>query len=211
MFHKRIINSTLLLILVVTLGFQNNILIPVTYFLDDIGHVQQFRRTQAFSEFIDALSVDGRASLKGIYVADKLQLPITYQPSGNPGFVTTAPDSVTLFSTASNYGSIGLIAHNHLAGREFFEVEMNDEIYLIYGNGDVQKYVVSEIREYQALSPTSPYSSFINLADTGRTITYRDLFFDTYGIGNRLVLQTCISRNNFDSWGRLFIIATPVN
>jgi hypothetical protein len=116
-----------------------------------------------------------------------------------------------LFSTASNYGSIGLIAHNHLAGREFFEVEMNDEIYLIYGNGDVQRYVVSEIREYQALSPTSPYSSFINLAYTDRTISYRDLFFDTYGIGNRLVLQTCISRNNYDSWGRLFIIATPVN
>jgi hypothetical protein len=183
----------------------------VTYLLDDSGHVEQFRRAQALSEFIHAMSADGRASLKGVYVADKFQLPVTYQPSGNPGFVTTSPDSVTLFSTASNYGSIGLIAHNHLAGNEFFEVDVNDEICLVYGDGSVQRYVVSEIREYQALSPTSPYSSFVNLADTKHTVSYRDLFFDTYGVGDRLVLQTCIANGYYDSWGRLFIIAIPID
>lgn len=211
MFHNRIKKLILLLILVAALGFKNNILIPVTYYLDDIGHIEQFRRAQTLTEFVASMSADGRASLKGVYVADKFQLPVAYQPSGNPGYVTSAPDTVTYFSTASSYGSIGLIAHNHLAGSEFFEVKVNDEICLVYGNGSIQRYVVTEIREYQALSPTSPYSSFINLADTGRTVSYRDLFFDTYGVGGRLVMQTCIANGNYDSWGRLFIIAIPVD
>ncbi|MFO7670242.1 MAG: hypothetical protein R6W31_11330 [Bacteroidales bacterium] len=150
-------------------------------------------------------------SLQGIYIEDKFQLPVTYQPAGNPGFVTSSAESVTLFSSAGNYGSIGLIAHNHLAGREFFEINKYDEIYLVYGDGQIEKFIVTEIREYQALSPNSPYSSFINLSYPDTSISYRDLFYDTYGISDRLILQTCISRDNHDSWGRLFVIATPVS
>jgi hypothetical protein len=36
-----------------------------------------------------------------------------------------------------------------------------------------------------------------------------DLFTQTYGVRNSLVLQTCITLNGLDTWGRLFILATP--
>lgn len=211
MFFNRLKFFIQLLVLVAVIGFQNQVSIPVTYLLDDAGRFEQLRVDRELTRFIISITGDGRSALKGIYIANKFQLPVTYQPSGNPGFVSSTPDVVTFFSTASNYGSIGLIAHNNLAGIEFFEIDLNDEISLVYGDGAVRRYVVSDVREYQALSPTSPYSSFVNLADPGHTISYRDLFFDTYGIGDRLVLQTCIANGNYDSWGRLFIIATPID
>jgi len=139
-------------------------------------------------------------------------MPITPQPANNPGFVTNSADTITNFSIAKKYGSIGLIAHNHLAGEAFFELEPGDEISLVYGNGQIEKFVVTEIRAFRALSPTSPYSSFIDLANPGaESISYQELFDDTYGIRDRLVLQTCISKGNLDSWGRLFVIASPVD
>lgn len=184
----------------------NNILVPVTGIPVKFGGEKEFRSAQAVAAETNSNSF----AIKGISSRSKFNLSVTYQPAGSPGFVTTSPEAVTFFSTAVNYGSIGIIAHNYLAGSEFFELRPSNIINLSFADGHVETYIVNEVREYQALTPTSPYSSFINLANPSEIISYRDLFFETYGVNNRLVLQTCISKNNDDSWGRLFIIATPI-
>lgn len=183
-------------------------LIPVTKaILSDSVSLLSVESDHALSSFIYKIYNSNVYSLRGMYVEHVLELPIVQQPASNPGFVSTAVDTITQFGMASNYGSIGLLAHNNLAGREFFKISTDDTIVLVYGDGHLESYDVTEIREYQALSPSSPYSSFVNLANPGYTITYEDLFYDTYGIGDRVVLQTCIEQNGIDSWGRLFIIA----
>lgn len=149
----------------------------------------------------------GDPGLQGVYVKNTMQLSVVDQPADMPGFVSSSPDVVTDFAQARLYGSIGLLAHNNLAGEVFNELDEGEEIVLVYGNGKVEKYVVSEIREFQATEPLSPYSSFINLTDPNAILTNEELFFDTYGVAGRLILQTCISKSNDDSWGRLFIIA----
>lgn len=144
----------------------------------------------------------------GIYVEGVLALPVVPQPSGQPAYVSTVPETVTQFSAASNFGSLGFLAHNTLAGAHFFDLRVGDIIVLVYGDGHTRSYQVTSLRRFQATNPTSPYSNFIDL-DQGSTLTYSDLFYQTYGVAGQLVMQTCIAAEGNDSWGRLFVLAMP--
>jgi hypothetical protein len=71
---------------------------------------------------------------------------------------------------------------------------------------------VKQILHYQALSPSSPYSDFLDLDDpNGTRISVETLFYKVYTQNGTLVLQTCIEANGNSSWGRLFVIAVPEN
>lgn len=163
------------------------------------------------SEFSTSVHNSNSTQLTGIYVAGVMALPVVQQPAGQAGFVSTIPETITQFAAASRYNSTGLLAHNTLAGRYFSNLSNGSIIALVYGDGHTQYFRVSEVKQFQALSPTSIYSQFINLAQPGITLTSTDLFRQTYGRGNVLVLQTCIANGNDASWGRLFVIAEPVN
>ena len=132
---------------------------------------------------------------------------VVQQSSNN--YVSTSSGTVTQFGLANQFGSIGLLAHNYLSGSSFSKLGSGTEIVLVYGDGSTKKYQVSAVKKYQALSPTDPYSDFVNVDNSDSTLTSSDVFNETYGTGG-LVLQTCISKNGNSSWGRLFVIASPV-
>ena len=180
---------------------------PVSLALADT----QSNQTQLLSLNSFAASVQNSNShqITGIYVQDVMAFPIVQQPSGQAGYVSTQNSTVTQFGLASDYGSIGLLAHNYLAGAQFSNIMNGSIISLVYGNGHVEYYKVTKVKQYQALSPNSVYSQFVNLAQPDVTLSSTDLFYQTYGLGNVLVLQTCIFANSDPSWGRLFIIAEP--
>lgn len=152
---------------------------------------------------------DGSAMITGVYVSDHFAYPVLQQPSNNAGYISTEDDVVTQFQMANQFGSIGMIAHNYLAGFEFFNLNIGDEIDVVYGNGTTETYVIVDLRSYQALSPYSPYSSFVNLASPSTTLSVSQVFYETYGVAGRLIMQTCIEASGIDSWGRLFVIALP--
>jgi hypothetical protein len=153
--------------------------------------------------------VDSNSSISSIKT-DDFSYAVVQQPSGYAAYVSTDVDKVTQFGMASSYGSIGMIAHNNLAGARFSLLQVGDTITLVYGDGSARKFTVTQIKQYQALSPTSPYSEFVSLSDSS-TITATQLFMDTYGQSGHLVLQTCIAKDGVSSWGRLFIIASPAS
>lgn len=137
-------------------------------------------------------------------------LPIVQQPHGYSGYVSSIQDYVTDFQTAATFGTVGLLAHNYLAGRYFFQILPGQEIALVYSDQRTEKFVVTEIQQYQALEPDSPFSTFIDLA-TGKYLTASQLFKKIYrDQSGYLILQTCISTQQSASWGRLFVIAEPV-
>ncbi len=186
-------------------------LIPVTKaVLEDSPSLVVEASDASLTSFISNVYDSNGSVVRGIYIKDVLQLPVVQQPASNPGFVSSANNTVTQFYTASYYGSIGLLAHNTLAGSYFFLVDFDDPIYVVYGDGHLETYKVIDIRYYQALSPNSPYSSFVNLANPVQTIGYEQLFYETYGVSGRLVMQTCVEKEGLDSWGRLFIIAEKI-
>lgn len=161
-----------------------------------------------FSSFVENIK-DGNAEvLKGVYVPEVLSLPVIQQPVGNPGFVSQYPGVVTQFSMAAEVGNVGLLAHNHLAGKSFMDLSIGDEVRLVYGDGKIEYFIVTDLLEYQALQPYSPYSEFRDL-ETSRTITATELFGKVYRGDRHVTFQVCIEENGIDAWGRLFVIAQP--
>lgn len=159
--------------------------------------------------FISSLK-GGSKNLSGVFVPGLFAYQITQQPASDAGFVSAQPDLLTQFRMASQYNTIGLLAHDYLAGSAFMQMKVGQDIVLIFGNGELKYYQIYEIQQFQALTPSSPYSSFIDLS-TLKSLSAEQLFYQTYGLGGRLIFQTCISKNNISSWGRLFILAKPVN
>ena len=146
----------------------------------------------------------------GMIVPKLFTLPIAQQPVGRPDYVSNEPEVVTEFSLTKQFGSTGLLAHNHLAGSNFSELKEDDLIVLVTANKEYKLYKVEKILSYQALSPNSPYSNFVDLNDSSRILSAVDLFMEVYTEEGSLVIQTCISQGNEPSWGRLFVQAFPV-
>jgi hypothetical protein len=148
--------------------------------------------------------------VRGVFVPDMLSLPVERQPSGYPGYISGEDGVATQFGMAETYGSIGLLAHNYLAGSRFFNLEEGQEVYLVYGDREVRRFVVTEIHRYRAGQPNSPYSDFYDLDDGEAKYTAREVFHMMYNRDGDLVFQTCIAGDGISTWGRLFVIARPV-
>ena len=161
-----------------------------------------------FAEFTKSVQSSESSALRGVYVPDVLALPIIQQPAGNAGYVSSKLGEVTQFGMAAQFGNVGLLAHNHLSGSSFSQLAVGQEVRLVYGNGTVEYFVIAQILQFQALEPTSPYSSFRDLTNT-ETLTAEQLFNKVYRGDRHVTFQTCIANAESLSWGRLFVVAAP--
>ena len=165
-------------------------------------------RLPDFTVFSQAVQNGKADALRGVYVPNVMALPIVQQPSGNAGFVSDNDTQATQFAMASQFGNVGLLAHNYLSGKSFSQIAVGQEVRLVYGDGRVEYFIVTEILQYQALEPNSPWSSFRNLNDN--TILNAEQMFKRVYAGDRHVtFQTCIQAEGISSWGRLFVVAVP--
>jgi hypothetical protein len=163
----------------------------------------------AFSDFVKSVKNGEANTVRGVYVEGSLAFPVIQQPVDNGGYVSKDANVVTQYRAAARYGTIGLLAHNYLAGANFESLAVGKKVQIVYGNGRIDTYEITSIYRYQALQPNSGSSPFVNLAD-GKTYTAWDVFQLVYTGGDHITFQTCIESNGVSSWGRLFIIATTV-
>lgn len=163
----------------------------------------------ALNDFVASVSTGTASQVTGIYVDNVLALNVGQQPSGNPGYISGNMGEATQFSLASDYGSLGFLAHNYLSGADFFNLSIGQTITLVYGDGSTENYRIDQIRSFEALQPNSPQSEFVDL-DFGDKLSAAELFYSMYDNDNTVVLQTCIANNGISTWGRVFIIAVPV-
>ncbi len=160
-------------------------------------------------DFAASLNPAQNGQITGLYVENKLAYPVMQQPAGDAGFVSSQPDTLTEFALARPFGGRGILAHNHLAGAVFEQLTVGDVLVVILSGGQTQYYQINAVQRFQALTPTSPQSNFRSLSD-GSLLTSSQLFHQTYGAGSGLVLQTCIAQGSELSWGRLFLLASPI-
>jgi hypothetical protein len=163
-----------------------------------------------FDTFVNSVKNGRSDQVTGVYVENRLSLRVVQQPANDAAFVATIDGTATQFLMAFQVaGNIGLLAHNYLAGRLFFDLQTGDIVQLIYGDGNVSEFEITTIYQYQALNPSSPYSNFLDIQN-GETLSANDLFYRVYGGDFHLTFQTCIAQDNNDSWGRMFVIALPL-
>jgi hypothetical protein len=163
----------------------------------------------SFESFAASVSNGNANQITGVYVQDVLAFGVTGQ-NGNAAFVSNDPSVVTQFGMAAEYGSTAFLAHNYLAGAAFFNLSEGNVVTLVYGDGSTAEFQIQSIRRFQALSPDSTQSSFVDL-DSDQKLSASDLFYSMYNGDNSLVLQTCIANEGISTWGRMFVIAVPLS
>jgi hypothetical protein len=169
----------------------------------------QAEAAAAFNAFIASVANGEASQVTGIYVDGVLANAVVGQPNSNPAYVSEAANVVTHFEMAAQYGSQAFLAHNFLAGASFSQISVGQIITLVYGDGSTANFQIQTILRYQALSPTSTLSRFVDLGN-GSELSASELFYAVYNSENPVVLQTCIENEGNSSWGRLFVQATPI-
>ena len=153
--------------------------------------------------------MNGQANvLQGVYVPGVLALTIEQQPESDPGYISTRLGVATQFRLASSFGVKGLLAHNFASGADFFNLTADQEVYLVYGDGTVNTYAVTQNYRFQALDPNSPSSQFVNLEDN-TLLSAADVFVLVYTGDDHVTFQTCINNDGLSTWGRLFVMGMP--
>lgn len=192
----------------VNLKFILTFVMAMVIFLANVTPAQAKGNIPTLSSFIESVK-DGNAKvLRGVYIQGVMAYPIVQQPSGQPGYVSNDSKAITQFNMATEAGNVGLLAHNYLAGSNFSQLAPGQQVDLVYGDGKVESFIVTQVLKYQALDPNSPSSKFKSL-DGEITLTAEELFRQVYRGERHITFQTCIEANGSFSWGRLFIIATP--
>jgi hypothetical protein len=197
--NATVLNASLLLVFILSLFFH-----PIPALA--MGNAEN--ALPNFADFVRTVENGKEDVLRGVYVSPVLALPVVQQPSGSPGYVSSYDGQVTQFSMAAQYGNVGLLAHNHLAGKSCSGLAPGQEVRLVYGDGKVAYFIITEVLRYQALQPTSPYSSFRNL-EKDEVLSAEQMFRRVYLGDRHVTFQTCIEANGNLSWGRLFVVAVP--
>lgn len=179
----------------------------ITATAETLRHEENMR---IFDQFISDLKTGESDRIVGVWIENVLGIRVVYQPTGNPGFVSSVDEMATYFMMVwQKSGNHGLLAHNYLAGRYFFNIQVGDIITIVFGDGNYEDFEVISIKEYQALQPDSPYSNFIDL-ESGEQLTSTNLFMNIYMGDYHITLQTCIANGAETEWGRLFTLAPPL-
>lgn len=162
-----------------------------------------------FTDFVKQVQNGEANVLRGVYVSDVLALPVAQQPAGDPNYVSRKDGEATEFSTASQYRNVGLLAHNNLSGRSFSQLAVGQEVRLIYGDGKIENFIVTEVLHFQALEPKSALSAFRSMSND-KVLSAQQMFNRVYSGPHHLIFQTCIKANGDWNWGRLFVVAMPI-
>jgi hypothetical protein len=172
---------------------------------------QALPQTTTLDALISAVANGDSGQVVGVHAHEVFSLPVMQQPPNNPGYVSSQTGVVTQFAMASRVGSTGLLAHNTANGELFYSLSEGQQITLVLGDGALRHYMVTDVRRFQALSPSNAKSSFRDLDASGPLLSSSQLFNQIYSTqSDQLVLQTCISVGGTPNWGRLFVIATPI-
>lgn len=167
------------------------------------------RLSPHFEKFINQVKNGVPDQVRGVYVANSFALPVIQQPEDEPAFVSENLGEVTQFRSAAENGITGLLAHNYLSGQEFYELDLGEDVNIVYGNGMYRRYRVTEIRRFQKLTPNSLHSDFIDL-ESGKKETTAQVFNRFYNGKHKVTFQTCLENEGLSNWGLIFIVAEAV-
>ena len=162
-----------------------------------------------FTDFVKQIQNGEANMLRGVYVPNVLALPVAQQPADDPNYVSGKDGEATQFSTASQYQNVGLLAHNNLSGKVFSQLAVGQEVRLVYGDGKVENFIVTEILHFQALQPKSVSSAFRSV-NGDEVLSAQQMFNRVYSGSRHVTFQTCIKANGNWNWGRLFVVAMPI-
>ncbi len=153
----------------------------------------------SLNKFVAGVENGQTNTVRGVYITGFFALPVVQQPSGNTGFVSAKPESVTQFQLAARYNVLGFLAHNYLSGKEFFRLIEGLQVVVVKGDGSIDRYRITAIDEYQKVTPGSNWSQYIDL-ETGERLTTYQVFGQYYQGDHHLTFHKPDSCMFFANW-----------
>lgn len=144
---------------------------------------------------------------------------IVQQPPGQEEYVDPNYDVITEFSELSEEEekqARWFLAHiQGKAGQEIAQLRQGMRIRFEMEGGEVQEYEIAGVVRYQATEPNSSTAPLIevneNLETIGIPLSNRAVKRGLFGLANGgIILQTCIENGGNSSWGRIFVVAQPL-
>jgi len=135
---------------------------------------------------------------------------VVQQPN-DQSWVSLKNGEVTEHLKSHYIPNVILLAHNHLAGREFFKINLGDFVYVYFENRS-ESFRITKIYRYQSIEPVTGDYVFTDLIDleTGKEYPWEDVEILAYAGDYHLTFQTCIEKDRNPTWGLIFIIGEPV-
>ena len=90
--------------------------------------IRSARLSREFRNFIDDVFTGQANVITGLFVDENFAMDVLQQPANNPGYISSYENTVTEFRMARDYGTIGMLAHNYLAGDQFNTLEIGQVI-----------------------------------------------------------------------------------
>lgn len=159
-------------------------------------------------DFVTSTGSGEPGQVIGVFAPEIFDLLVEQQPPNHSMYVTEKDGYATQFGRPARYNVIGLLAHNTHSGILFYGLEIGHEVYVLMGDGQVLRYQVATIAEFQKLQPGNLRSDYVDLESSQRMST-DEVFARFYKNGPHLTLQTCLERDQNKSWGVRFIVALP--
>jgi hypothetical protein len=154
---------------------------------------------------------DGSAGVvRGVHVEGVFSLPVFQQPESESAFVSDRNGEITEFQSAARNNVTGLLAHNYLSGELFYDLELGHEVYIVYGNGTIRRYVINDFQQFERLERANLRSAFVEL-ETNLILTSDDVFDRFYRGDHKVTFQTCLKRYGISNWGLQFAVASPID
>jgi hypothetical protein len=144
-----------------------------------------------------------------VFAPEIFDLLVEQQPPNHSMYVTEKEGYATQFSRPARFDVIGLLAHNTHSGILFYGLDIGHKVYVIMGDGQVLRYEVATISDFQKLQPGNSRSDYVDL-QSGVRMSTDEVFDRFYKNGPHLTLQTCLEREQNKSWGVRFIVALPL-
>jgi hypothetical protein len=161
------------------------------------------------SDFTQSIVHSEPGQVTAVFAAEIFDLLVEQQPPNHSMYVTEKEGYATQFSRPARYDVIGLLAHNTHSGILFYGLDIGHEVYVIMGDGQVLRYEVATISDFQKLQPGNSRSDYVDL-ESGLRMSTDEVFNRFYKNGPHLTLQTCLEREQNKSWGVRFIVALPL-
>ena len=169
-----------------------------------------FPRLPGLQHFIGEVFTGEKGIIRGVYVPGVFAYPIIQQPSNNDIYVSNKTDLITQFHQADHNGITGLLAHNYLTGKFFFDLEIGQEIWIVYGDRELRHYQVTSLHQFQKIDTSSLYSPMLDL-NTQEELSTSEVYSQFYRGAHHVVFQTCLAGEGRLDWGLFFVTAMPID
>jgi hypothetical protein len=143
-----------------------------------------------------------------VTVPNLFSFPISQQPKGKEIFVTSQKNEVTQFRMPSYTGVTGLIAHNFLAGQQFYRLENGQKFWVQYEGKHLQEYRVTGSYRFKKLDPPNPSSRLIDLQNK-QEMSAAQVYDRFYKGEHHVTFQTCLEGDGRLDWGLFFVVGEP--